>query len=59
VGVVPKVLKVKQTSEKALQLVNTINVDMSYGMIGLRNKKFITSNRNQEAIAVIERLKTN
>ncbi len=57
VGVVPKVLKVKQTPGNEMQLIQKIDTDMSYGMIGLRNEEFITSNRNMETMAKIIKLK--
>lgn len=49
VGVVPKVLKVKQTVENKMEVVKSVDIDMSYGMIGLENETFITSNRTLEA----------
>lgn len=52
VGVVPKVLEVKQTQENELQLVQTFDVDMSYGMIGLKGSEFIYSNRTMENKAI-------
>ncbi|NQU53600.1 MAG: hypothetical protein HQ522_13785 [Bacteroidetes bacterium] len=51
VGVVPKVLKVRQTVENKLELVQSVDIDMSYGMIGQGNETFITSNRNLDAKA--------
>lgn len=56
-GVVPKVLKVKQTPENELQMVQSIDTDMSYGMIGLKDEAFIYSNRTLDAKAVIGKLK--
>jgi hypothetical protein len=48
VGVVPKVLVVRQTTENYLEFVRSVDVDMSYGMIGLKENEFIYSNRNLE-----------
>ena len=48
VGVVPKVLVVRQTTENNLEFVRSVDVDMSYGMIGLKENEFIYSNRNLE-----------
>jgi hypothetical protein len=59
VGVVPKVLIVKQTTENKMQFVRSVDVDMSYGMIGLKGTEFITSNRDlDETARILELLVT-
>ena len=55
VGVVPKVLKVKQVDGN-LEFVELVDVDMSYGMIGLKDEEFIISNRNLDAWAIKKKL---
>lgn len=51
-GFIPKVLKVKQSSTDVLELVECFDVDMSFGMIGLQDEQFLTSNGklNKKAI---------
>lgn len=46
VGVVPKVLKVKEAGVSDLEFVESIDLDMSYGMIGLKGNEFLFCNRN-------------
>jgi hypothetical protein len=48
VEVVPKLLIVKQTTENNLEFVRSVDVDMSYGMIGLKGNEFIYCNRTLE-----------
>ena len=49
-GYIPKVLKVMKNSDNQLELVQSFEVDMSYGMIGLSGNEFLYSNRNLDAM---------
>lgn len=40
----PKVLKVNETLEGDLKFVQSVDVDMSHGMIGLKGEEFLFSN---------------
>jgi len=51
-GFVPRVLKVKHTGENEMELVQTLDIDWSYGMIGLDNNTVLYSNRTLDAMAI-------
>lgn len=44
VGVIPKVLKVNETLVGDLKFVQSVDVDMSHGMIGLKGEEFLFTN---------------
>ncbi len=48
-GFIPLVLKVKQTNQNRMKLIKSFDVDLSYGMIGLKDDEFIFSNRTLDA----------
>ncbi|MBT6005272.1 MAG: hypothetical protein HOG79_06105 [Prolixibacteraceae bacterium] len=48
-GYFPKVLKVKENNNDDLELIQSFDVDMSYGMIGLKGDEFLFSNRNLDS----------
>lgn len=50
-GFIPRVLKVKQTNENEMEFVQSFDIDLSYGMIGLKDEEFISSNRTLDGWA--------
>jgi hypothetical protein len=50
-GFQPRVLKVKQNGENELEFIESFDIDLSYGMIGLGGEEFLSSNRNLDGWA--------